>query len=83
MMAALKSNRGSAAILGAIAWVLACAGCAPAPGEHYPLDTLSPKSDLTRTFNDIFWRITWIDILILIVVIVAFFLALFVSEPRG
>jgi cytochrome c oxidase subunit 2 len=83
MMAAFKINRGSAAILGAIAWVLACVGCAPAPGEHYPLDTLTPKSDVTQKFYDIFYTITAIDIVILIVVAAAFFLALFVFSSRA
>lgn len=81
-MALAKISRGAAAVLGAIAWVLAVAGCAPAPGEHYPLDTLSPKSDVTQKFFDIFYAVTAIDIVILIIVTVALFLALFVYSSR-
>lgn len=83
MMAVPKINRGSAATLGVIAGVLAMVGCAPAPGEHYPLDTLSPKSDITETFFSIFRVITAIDLLILIVVVVAFCLAIFVFSSRA
>jgi cytochrome c oxidase subunit 2 len=81
-MAALKFNRGCAAALGSIAWVLAAAGCTKPPGARYPLDTLTPHSDVTQTFYNIFYEITAIDIVILIIVTVAFFLALFVFSSR-
>jgi cytochrome c oxidase subunit 2 len=77
-------NRGwLAASLGIIVWFLSVAGCAPAPGVHYRLDTLTPRSDLTQRFYDIFVTVTALDILILIVVIVVFFLALFVYSKRA
>ena len=69
-------------IFALLAIVAAVAGCAPAPGEHYPLDTLSPKSDVTQKFYDLFYEITAIDIVILIVVTVIFFLALLVFSSR-
>ncbi len=52
-------------------------------GVHYRLDTLTPKSDLTQRFYDIFVTVTVLDILILIVVVVVFFLALFVYSKRA
>jgi cytochrome c oxidase subunit II len=49
---------------------------------EYPLDTLSPKSDITRWFASIFWNITIWDSIILVVVVVALFLAIFVFSSR-
>jgi cytochrome c oxidase subunit 2 len=76
----MKSRMTS--IFALLAMAAAVAGCAPAPGEHYPLDTLTPKSDITQKFYDIFYEITAIDIVILIVVTVIFFLALLVFSSR-
>lgn len=81
-MGAPRNRRWLTAGLGIVAWTLAIAGCAPPRGEHYPLDTLTPKSDLTQRFYDIFVTVTALDILILIVVVVVFFLALFVYSKR-
>jgi cytochrome c oxidase subunit 2 len=78
-MRASKINRRSLSLLGLLAGV-GLAGCTP--GARYPLDTLSPKSDVTQIFYNLFALITWIDIVILIVVLVAFFLALFVFSTR-
>lgn len=77
-------NRGwLATSLGIVAWLISDAGCTPAPGVHYRLDTLTPRSDLTQRFYDIFVTVTALDILILIVVVVVFFLALFVYSKRA
>ena len=75
-------NRRFVAWLGVLAWVMGAAGCGPGPGRQFPLDTLSPKSDVTQKFFDLFYLITVLDILILIVVVVAFCLAIFVFSSR-
>ncbi|MGH8325075.1 MAG: hypothetical protein ACRETD_14990, partial [Steroidobacteraceae bacterium] len=51
-------------LIAALVAMLAAAGCGPPPGTHYRLDTLSPRSDLTQKFYDIFVLITAIDIVI-------------------
>jgi len=56
-------------------------GCKPA-GSVYPLDTLTPKSDLTREIYGLFVEVTILDIIVLIVVVAAFFLAIFVFSSR-
>lgn len=81
-MMTAPNKRRLLSLVGVAVWVLAAAGCAPPPGEQYRLDTLSPKSDLTQKFYDIFVTITAIDIVILIVVAGVFFLALFVFSTR-
>jgi cytochrome c oxidase subunit 2 len=82
MMIASRTRGHLTSIIGLLASVCAIAGCAPAPGQHYPLDTLSPKSDITQKFYDLFVEITAVDIVILIIVAAVFFLALFVFSSR-
>jgi cytochrome c oxidase subunit II len=67
-----------------LVWAVALAAMATGCASHgpYPLDTLSPKSDLTRSMYNLFVEVTALDILVLIVVVVALFLALFVFSSR-
>src|SRR5713101_9178021 len=58
----------------------ACAGCASS--GPYPLDTLSPKSDLTREILNLFKEVTILDSIVLVVVVVALGLAIFVFSSR-
>ncbi|HZP46147.1 MAG TPA: cytochrome c oxidase subunit II [Candidatus Binataceae bacterium] len=62
--------------------LLSVVGCAPPPGTHYRLDTLSPRSALTQRFYDIFVEVTVIDIIVLIIVVAIFVLALMVFSTR-
>jgi cytochrome c oxidase subunit II len=57
-------------------------GCKPSANTVYPMDTLSPKSDLTREIYNLFVEVTVLDIIVLIVVLAAFFLAVFVFSSR-
>src|SRR4029077_18805459 len=82
MMIASRTRGHLTAIVGLLASICAIAGCAPAPGRHYPLVTMSPKSDVTQKFYDLFVEITAVDIVILIIVAAVFFLALFVFSSR-
>jgi cytochrome c oxidase subunit 2 len=77
-----RKRGGTAAGWSVLAIVLAVTGCNPPPGTHYRLDTLTPKSDLTQKIYDLFVGITVIDVVILAVVTVTFFLALFVFSSR-
>ena len=70
----LAGRRGAFAAL-----ATAAAGCAH---RNYPLDTLTPKSDLTKRFYDLFVEVTILDLIVLAVVVVAFFGALFVFSSR-
>jgi cytochrome c oxidase subunit II len=66
-------------VLAALA--LSATGCKPrAP---YPLDTLAPTSDLTRSIYDLFVEVTVLDIIVLIVVVAALFLAMLVFSTRA
>jgi cytochrome c oxidase subunit 2 len=56
------------------------AGCAS--GGPYPLDTLSPKSDLTRSILNLFKEVTILDSIVLVVVMVAMIGAIFVYSSR-
>src|SRR5260370_36805399 len=58
---------------------LAIAGCS---AEHRPMTTLAPKSDLAIWIRDLFIQVTLWDALVFIIVIVAFFLAVFVFSSR-
>jgi cytochrome c oxidase subunit II len=59
---------------------VAVAGCAS--NGPYPLDTLSPKSDLTRAILTLFKEVTILDTIVLIVVIIAMIGAIFVYSSR-
>ena len=59
---------------------LAVSGCKP--HARYPLDTLAPTSDLTKAFYDLFVEVTVLDIIVLIVVVGALFLAILVFSTR-
>ncbi len=67
--------RAAAAMLA----TLAIAGCS---AEHRPMTTLAPKSDLAIWIRDLFIQVTLWDALVLIIVVVAFFLAVFVFSSR-
>jgi cytochrome c oxidase subunit 2 len=58
---------------------LVLAGCSD---KNRPMTTLAPKSDLAIWIRDLFIQVTLWDALVLIVVLVAFFLALFVFSSR-
>jgi cytochrome c oxidase subunit 2 len=67
-------------IAGALsALVAAISGCAHAT---YPLDTLTPKSDLTKKFYDLFVEITILDVIVMVVVFGAVFLAIAFFSTR-
>ncbi len=57
------------------------AGCAPSV-VRYPMDTLSPKSDLGDWVTSLFWQVTVWDSIVLAVVVVTFLLAIFVFSTR-
>jgi len=72
-------------IVGIVPGLLAVSALAAHAAEaraRYPLDTLSPKSDITRWFTDIFWNITIWDSIILVIVAAALFLGIFVFSSR-
>ncbi len=71
-------RRGLAATLAAFG-ATALAGCGGGP---YPMDTLSPKSDLTRAFTSLFMEITILDAIVLAVVILAMIAAIFFYSSR-
>lgn len=48
----------------------------------YPLDTLTPKSDLTQKIYDLFVEVTVLDLIVLVVVVGAIFLGIFVFSTR-
>ena len=79
-MTAHNKLRPAIGLAGLLAIAMAAAGCAS--DAHYPLDTLSPKSDLTQWFTKLFWEVTALDTIVLIVVIAALFLAVFVYSTR-
>ena len=58
---------------------LAIAGCSD---KNRPMTTLAPKSDLAIWIRDLFIQVTLWDALVLIVVVVAFTLAIFVFSSR-
>ena len=59
---------------------LTVTGCKPQ--ARYPLDTLAPTSDLTKSIYDLFVEVTVLDIIVLIVVVGALFLAMLVFSTR-
>jgi cytochrome c oxidase subunit II len=63
-----------------VAMALTVAGCAS--GGPYPLDTLSPKSDLTREILNLFKEVTILDSLVLVVVVAAMIGAIFIYSSR-
>ena len=56
----------------------AMAGCSPS----YPMDTLSNGSDFARRIHGIYVFVNWIDFLIMVVVLVVMFLAMFWYSTR-
>jgi cytochrome c oxidase subunit II len=73
--------RLACSVLGAF-WMAAATAYAGDAMSAYPLDTLSPKSDLTREMTSIFWNVTIWDSIILVVVAVVMLLAVFVYSSR-
>jgi cytochrome c oxidase subunit 2 len=67
----------SAALLAMVAAIAGCASNGP-----YPLDTLSPKSDLTREILNLFKLVTVLDSIVLLVVIGAMIGAIFIYSSR-
>ncbi len=66
----------------AVTTAVVVGGCKPS--RPYPLDTLAPTSDLTKAFYDLFVEVTVLDIIVLIVVVAALFLAIaFFSTRTG
>lgn len=63
-----------------ITMAAAIAGCASS--GPYPLDTLSPKSDLTRAILSLFKEVTILDSIVLVVVIGAMIGAIFIYSSR-
>lgn len=59
--------------------VLAFSGCSDA---NRPMTTLAPKSDLANWIQSLFFEVTAWDALILLIVVVAFVLAVFVFSSR-
>ncbi len=74
-------NLTRAGLMAALAaMTVAVAGCAS--GGPYPLDTLSPKSDLTRSILSLFKEVTILDSIVLLVVVVAMIAAIFFYSSR-
>ena len=63
----------------AILTAVAIAGCSD---KNRPMTTLAPKSDLAKWIQDLFVQVTLWDSLVLIIVVVAFILAVFVFSSR-
>jgi cytochrome c oxidase subunit 2 len=61
------------------AMAVGIAGCGGGP---YPLDTLSPKSELTRTMYNVFMEITVLDSIVLVVVVIAMIGAIWIYSSR-
>jgi cytochrome c oxidase subunit 2 len=79
MTALSRKSTLASALLAILA--LAISACKPPPGG-FPLDTLVPTSDLTQSFYDLFVKVTVLDIIVLIVVVAALFLAIMVFSTR-
>src|SRR5262249_24408034 len=62
--------------------ILALAVSACKPQARYPLATLAPPSDLTKSSYDLFVEVTVLDIIVLIVVVGALFLGMLVFSTR-
>src|SRR5580658_964927 len=62
------------------AFAAGVAGCASS--GPYPLDTLSPKSDLTREILNLFKEVTILDSIVLVVVVAAMIGAIFIYSSR-
>ena len=58
---------------------LAIAGCSD---KNRPMTTLAPKSDLAKWIQDLFIQVTLWDSIVLVIVVVAFILAIFVFSSR-
>jgi cytochrome c oxidase subunit 2 len=82
MMTAFARRAGTAGLVCLLVAFSGAAAHAQQARALYPLDTLSPKSDITRWFVSIFWNVTIWDSIILLVVVVALFLAIFVFSSR-
>src|SRR5690348_15252702 len=68
-----------ASLLGAVsALIAAVSGCSPS----YPMDTLSNGSDFARRIHSIYLMVNWIDFVIMVIVLVVMFLAIFVYSTR-
>jgi cytochrome c oxidase subunit II len=67
-----------------IAGLIALAGTVAGCGAHgpYRMDTLTPKSDLTREIYSLFVEITALDSVVLAIVIIALLLAIFIFSTR-
>jgi cytochrome c oxidase subunit 2 len=74
-----NSYRNSSLVALAMLPALAIAGCSD---KNRPMTTLAPKSDLAIWIRDLFIQVTLWDALVLIVVVVAFILAIFVFSSR-
>jgi cytochrome c oxidase subunit II len=68
--------------IGGAAMALAAMTLAGCTETRFPLDTLSPKSDLTREILHLFKLITVLDSIVLLVVIVTLFGAIFIYSSR-
>lgn len=63
-----------------LATLAVVAGCQK---TNPPMDTLAPKSDFGNWIYRLFLEVTWLDLLVLAIVVVAFVLAVFVYSRRG
>ncbi len=68
-------------------WLLWCAlllfsGATEAAARSYPMDTMAPRSDLAELIQSVYVQVTLWDLLVLVVVIVALFLAIFWFSTR-
>ena len=75
----IRPKRAALALLSAA--VLALTGCEQS--ANLPMTTLAPKSDMAEWINHLFIEVTLWDALILVIVLVAFFLAVFVFSTRA
>src|SRR6202035_325174 len=68
-------------LLAMAAFAMMLAGCGGEDSAH-PMSTLAPRSDLANWCYDLFMEITAWDLVILVIVIVAFILAIFFFSTR-
>src|SRR5262249_1451004 len=76
----VRSGKSTFAAVAFGVFAQAFSGCQPQ--MSYPLDTLAPTSDLTKSLYDLFIEVTVLDIIVLIVVVAALFLGILVFSTR-
>ncbi|MGH7934389.1 MAG: cytochrome c oxidase subunit II [Candidatus Binataceae bacterium] len=78
MKAVSRNLKVAGAVAGLVAFATFAGGCA----KQYPMDTLAPTSDLTREILGLFVQVTVWTSLILAVVVITLFAAIFIFSSR-